>query len=185
MEDEKILRLIAQDDEKGLYELQKKYQPFIEYLLRGTLSKYPQDMEECLNDVKLKLWNGLKTYDNNKSSLKTFITHIVRNTAIDRIRQISRREHHIDKNLDVIEESDRGNECGKSAEEIVFLEEQKQQVLEGINKLKNTDKEIFLRKYYYLQSVAQIAAELDRSEKSIEGKLSRIRKKLKSILKEV
>ncbi len=185
MEDEKILCLIRQNKEKGLEELQKKYHYFIEYLLWGVLGKYPQDMEECLNDIMLKLWNNLKSYDSNKASLKTYITHIVRNTAIDRIRKINRDESYIDKNMDMMQENFRENGSSKSAEEIVFTREDKQILIAELEKLSTLDKEIFLRKYYYLQRVEQIASEMNRSEKSIEGKLSRIRKKLKKIAKVV
>lgn len=188
MEDNEIIELIKNEDEQGLIELQEKYGSFIEYIIRSILSKYPEDMEECFNDIRWKLWTGLKSYDGSKSSLKTYISHIARNAAIDCIRKINRHELHMDKNVDMIYENYSETQSTKSAEEEVFNSEKEmflqKKLLQEIDHLKKTDKEIFLRKYYYLQSVLQIAAEMNRSEKSIEGKLSRIRKKLKKALED-
>jgi RNA polymerase sigma-70 factor (ECF subfamily) len=185
MEDEKIIRLIAEQNEQGLIALRKKYQPFIDYLLHGMLGAYPQDLEECANDIELKLWNGLKQYDENKSSLKTYITHVVRNTAIDRLRKLEREHQHIDQNVDLNEKSQEHSGQVQSAEDVVFSTDTKNLVLNAISKLKKSEQEIFYRKYYYLQPVAQIAAELDCSEKSVESKLFRIRKKLQKYVEEV
>lgn len=186
MEDRDIIDLIKAEDERGLDELLKRYGPFIKYIISGVLSKYPQDMEECLNDIRYKLWTGIRTYDESKSTLKTYISYIARNCAIDSIRKINRHELNIDKNVDWLYEK-LNNTTSKSAEDEVFKSEHKDYVqkklVEEIRKLRKTEMEIFVRKYYYLQSVHQIATEFNCSEKSIEGKLSRIRKKLKKSLK--
>jgi RNA polymerase sigma-70 factor (ECF subfamily) len=185
MEDEKIIRLIISRDEKGLELLLEKYQSFILYLLHGMLASYPQDLEECFNDIRLKLWNNIESFDATRSSLKTYITHIVRNAAIDKIRKIKREQRYIDKTIN-FDEGYLGTVANEqSAEEIVFNEENKKMFLSAIKKLKKKDQELFFRKYYYLQPNAQIAEELGRSEKTIEGRITKIRKKIKQYVKEV
>ena len=64
-----------------------------------------------------------------------------------------------------------------------MLRRERIQALEqALNQLNRTDYLIFYRKYYYLQSTARIAAELGFSERAIEGRLYRIRKKLQKQL---
>lgn len=185
MEDEKIIRLIRSRNETGLEVLLEKYQTFILYLLNGILGAYPQDLEECLNDIRLKLWNNIEVYDEERSSLKTYITHIVRNSAIDKYRKINREEQYVDKSIDFQEEQTSTMPNEQSAEEIVFDEENKKMVIQAIKKLKKKEQELFVRRYYYMQSVRQIADELGRSEKTIEGRLTKIRKNIRENMKEV
>ncbi|MBR6567822.1 MAG: sigma-70 family RNA polymerase sigma factor [Clostridia bacterium] len=49
----------------------------------------------------------------------------------------------------------------------------------ALNKLSRKERELFYRKYYYLQSTAQIARELSATERAVEGKLYRIKRKLR------
>ena len=53
---------------------------------------------------------------------------------------------------------------------------------EALDKLSAWDRALFYRKYYYLQSTARIAAELGTTERAVEGKLYRIRKRLQTLL---
>ena len=52
----------------------------------------------------------------------------------------------------------------------------------ALSKLSQKDAALFYRKYYYMQSTAQIAAELGTTERAVEGKLYRIKKKLRKLL---
>lgn len=185
MEDEKIIRLIRSRDEKGLELLLERYQKFILYLLNGILGSHPQDLEECFNDIRLKLWNNIDSYDENQSNLKTYITHVARNSAIDRYRKINREDQYLDKSIDFHEEQNGTMPNEQSAEEIVFNEENKKMVIRAIKKLKKKEQELFVRRYYYMQSIRQIANELGRSEKTIEGRLTKIRKNIREYMKEV
>lgn len=52
----------------------------------------------------------------------------------------------------------------------------------ALSSLSRRDYLLFYRKYYYLQSTAQIAAELGVTERAVEGRLYRLRKKLQHLL---
>ena len=174
MEDKRIIELIKAGDELGLTVLLEKYGALIQYVIRGVLAKYPQDMEECFNDVSYKLWKGLQEFDENRCSLKNYTALIARNAAIDCIRKISREALQRDENVVV-----------KSAEEEYFggeKSDRQEQLLQAMQKLKKSEKELLLRKYFYLQPVSKIARELGCTERSVEGKLARIRKKLKKMM---
>ena len=57
--------------------------------------------------------------------------------------------------------------------------ERKAALLAALSQLSAMEKELFYRKYYYLQSTEQIASELSMTVRLVEGKLYRIKKKLR------
>lgn len=57
-----------------------------------------------------------------------------------------------------------------------------EELKKAIAALTYNERHIFYRKYYYMQRTGQIAAELGTTERSVEGKLYRIRKKLQNEL---
>ena len=95
--DEKILNLIRQNSNEGMQLIQKEYSAMIKYIVGGILST-EEDKEECINDVYLKIWQNISTYDSAKSKLSTCITSIARNAAVDRIRK-QRINDTLDENL--------------------------------------------------------------------------------------
>ena len=71
---------------------------------------------------------------------------------------------------------------GDGPEEQVLKAEERERLQEAIRNLSYQEQILFYRKYYYLQSTRQIAAELGTSERAVEGKLYRLRKKLQKAL---
>ena len=71
---------------------------------------------------------------------------------------------------------------GDGPEEQVLKAEERERLQQAIRNLSHQEQVLFYRKYYYLQSTRQIAAELGTSERAVEGKLYRLRKKLQKAL---
>ena len=65
---------------------------------------------------------------------------------------------------------------------LIVKKEREDAVREALGRLPVQDRALFYRKYYYLQSTAQIASELGMTERAAEGRLYRIRKKLRECL---
>lgn len=183
MNEKEILRKILEGEESGLDELMKKYSQYISYVISGMLSKYPQDMDECINDVRLKLWNGLKKYNEDVSSLRTYIARISRNAALDRLRMIRYHEKSVDKNTQIDNEDIHYK--NDSIEDTVIAKEMMKVLVNEIQKMKFAERDLYIRRYYYCQSIAQIARETGKTEKSVESKLARIKAKLKKKMREV
>ena len=57
-----------------------------------------------------------------------------------------------------------------------------QELLEALGRLLPEERVLFYRKYYYLQSTARIAAELGMTERAVEGKLYRLKRRLRKLL---
>lgn len=168
------MKRLGQDDHEALEHLLAHYDGMLRYIISGMLSD-PQDQEDCLAQVRAKLWEGRHQYDREKASPTTWLTALCRNTAYDHLRAQHRRGFP--------EELDPHRpDPTPGPEEKVLQKERVQRLQEALDKLSARDRTLFYRKYYYLQSTARIAAELGTTERAVEGKLYRIRKRLQTLL---
>ena len=171
MTEREILDLIRNRNQDGLSELLKHYRPMISYIIAPILLN-PEDQEECVSEVTLKVWDNILTFDENKSGFKTWLTAITRNTALNHLRK---NQKHTQVDLD--SENIRAKEG--NPEEIILKKEKQEQLYKVLNNLDSKEKTLFYRKYYYMQSTAQIAREMGITERAVEGKLYRIKKKIR------
>lgn len=178
MKDEKILKLIKKKDEKGLAALADKYEKLLQYIASGILGNRIMDVEECVNDAYYKIWTNIDRYDLNRASFKTYLKVIVRNTALNRIRDINRTQSmlYTDDISDVLKEY--ADYCDNPEKKAVQKEDI--EVLEDIIKdLAKKDQELVIRRYFYLQSSKKISESMDMSVTAIDSRLSRLRVKIK------
>ena len=175
MEQENRLDGLRSGSHEALEALLAEYGPMMAYIVRGILAD-PHEAEDCLAQVRAKLWEKAPLYDGEKAGLATWITAVCRNTAYDRLRALERRARRTG------ELSEDSPDLSPGPEEEVLRRERAQALREALNTLSAADRRLFYRKYYYLQSTAQIAAELGTTERAVEGRLYRIRKRLQKQL---
>ncbi len=174
MKEQEIIELLLQKNEKGMDALLKHYGPLIRYVIAPVL-KNEQDREDCLSEVAMKVWEKIEQFDRQKGSWNAWLTAVARNTALNFSRSISR--------YDIAEElSENIPSPELSAEEEVIRQEQQEAVNLALRQLSSKERMLFYRKYYYLQSTAQIASELGMTERAVEGKLYRLKKQLRNTL---
>ena len=158
-----------------LERLLQEHGPMMAYIVRGILSD-PHEAEDCLAQIKAKLWEKAALYDAEKSSPATWLTAVCRNAAYDRLRALKRQSNRTGELTPDIPDPAPG------PEERILREERAKALRAAILQLSFADQQLFYRKYYYLQSTQRIAAELSTSERAVEGRLYRIRKKLQKQL---
>ena len=158
-----------------LEQLIQEHSPMMEYIVQGILPD-PHEAEDCLAQIKAKLWEKAGTYDAEKSSPATWLTAVCRNAAYDRLRALKRQSERTGELSEHIPDPAPG------PEELVLRTERQAALRQAIARLSVADQQLFYRKYYYLQPTARIAAELSTSERAVEGRLYRIRKKLQKQL---
>ena len=163
MEDKELLRLINRDGERGLQAALELYGNTVKTVIDRVLFRFPQDAEECAADTFLKLWKNRHKLRN--TPIRAWLIVAARNTAIDRYRKLSREE--------VIPMPD-------STDDTILLSEEKIGTL--IDSMIPPDREIFIRKYYFLETAQEIAAATNRSVDDINARLSRGRKRLREEL---
>jgi len=175
VDDKVIATLLRQHDDDGMAALIQKYGRLIRYVISGILGT-GESAEDCYSEVCMRIWEKAAEYDETRGSLRTFLTVIARNTAVDMLRLAKRRES--------FESSEAAETCSSdSTPEKQFLQtEEKLNLYKAIEKLSWQERNIFYRKYYYMQSVKQIAAELGLPQRAVEGRLYRIRKRLQKEL---
>ena len=170
---QEIITLLQQKDQTGMQLFLQHYTPFMRYIIRPILPN-EADIEDCLSEISLKVWDKIDGFDPDRGSFAAWLTALTRNTAINRARQLARRQH---EPLTEDTVSDK-----PSPEELLLQRERQEMLKSALLSLNAKEQILFYRKYYYLQSTAQIAAELGSTERAVEGKLYRLRKKLQKLL---
>jgi len=149
------------------------YNKLLWFIVGGVLSHVgtAEDIEECISDVYVKLWCNPKAYDPNKGSLKTFIAIVAKRQAIDMYRKLSKVEFV---------------ELDETTIPAVVEKHDSYTVLyEAINQMKEPDKEILMRRYFFDEKPGKIAGEMSIPVKEVKNRLYRTRKRLHRFLSAV
>ncbi len=173
MREEEILALLRARDEAGMEEMLKHYGPLMRYIIAPIL-RDAHDREDCLSEAAVRVWENFDTYDDTRGSLAAWITAVTRNTALNMIRRNNRQQTD-----EIAAETP---SPAPTPEEIILQKERTRVLSQAVDTLRPRDRNLFYRKYYYLQSTARIAAELGMTERAVEGRLYRIKKKLRSLM---
>ena len=165
-----MIAQLLQQDERGMEALLLHYGPLMRYIIAPILPD-PQDREECLSEASLRVWQ----FDAARGSWSAWLTAVTRNTALNFQRSAAR---HGD--TQTLPEDAPSPEA--SPEEALIQAERRAALHDALARLGQNDRALFYRKYYYLQSTAQIAAELGMTERAVEGRLYRLKKRLRTML---
>ena len=178
MDDQKIIELFYERSEQAITELSKKYGSLCEKIADNILNNH-LDAEECVNDAYLAVWNTIPPQ--NPDSLVSYVCRIVRNQAIKKYHENTalKRNSIYDTSLDELEEvlpSSASVEGELEAKEVSAMIDR---FLETLDKQSRT---MFIRRYWYSDSIEEIALSFKTSKHYISVRLSRIRKALKKYL---
>lgn len=174
MRESDVVKYLLARDERGVSELVKHYGPLMRYIIAPILSD-ERDREEALSMVTMRVWEKIMTFDAEKGSFAAWLTALCRNTALN-----FARGQRKDISLDTLSEEEACPE--PTPEENVLISERKQALRLALMTLSQKERTLFYRKYYYRQSTSQIAAELGMTARAVEGKLYRIKRKLRDCL---
>ncbi len=172
MATEALLKRLRDHEDGALEELRLRYAPRIRYVIAPILGD-GRDREEALSDVLLRVWESIGSFDGSRGNFNAWLTAIARNTAVDRARRTPPQEGELQENFP---------DPQGSPEEILIKKEQAASLQRALTELGRDELLLFYRKYYYRQSTAQIAAEYGLTERGVEGRLYRIRQKLRKAL---
>lgn len=175
MRNQEIILLLKNSNGIESERILNQFRPLILYIISPILGD-ERDKEECLSDVYLTVWNKIEQYDPEKSNFTTWLTVIARNTALN----YSRKANKIRTNEGELDEKLVSKEGNPEKE---LIEKENSELLKkAIGSLSKSDRILFYRKYYYSQPISQIASETGMTERAVEGKLYRIKKKLRKLL---
>lgn len=174
VQEQEMIAQLLQKDERGMEALLLHYGPLMRYIIAPILPD-PQDREECLSEVSMRVWSRVAQFDPARGSWTAWLTAITRNTARNYHRSAQNR-----RDTQAIPEGTPAPDA--SPEEAILQAERSAALHDALARLGQNDRALFYRKYYYLQSTAQIAAELGMTVRAVEGRLYRLKKQLRRML---
>lgn len=168
-EDRQLLQKVCRDPQEGLGEILALYGGTL-YAQVHHILQDPRDAEECLADVLVQCWRMAARLENQQTNLKGWLLVTARNKAIDRYRRLRR------ENTEPLPE-----DFALIAEELVEprRSEAEEVMADLVDELEPPDREIFIRRYYGLQSSKEIGHALQMEEHTVNVRLSRGRARLK------
>lgn len=182
MDDNKIIDLFWDRNETAIEEISAVYGRYCRKIAFNILAS-EEDVEECLNDTWLGAWNSIPPA--RPDCLSAFLGKITRNLAISRYRA----GHAIKRTGDRLSESidELGEITGLSSDNVEEAVDKK--ALEtAINKYLDTctqkQRRLFVRRYFYMDSVAEIADLYGLGQSDVKVTLLRMRRSLKKMLEE-
>lgn len=179
MEDGKIIELLWERSEEGLNELSKKYGANCKRVA-GNILNNPLDAEECVNDAFLAVWNTVPPQ--NPDPLSAYLYRVVRNQALKKYHAntAEKRNSVYDVAFEEIEDCIASS---VSVEDETGAAEMTRKINAFLETLDKTGQIIFIRRYWYSDSIGEIAEYLQTNVNAVSIRLSRIRKKLAAFLK--
>lgn len=174
MKEEWILRKMRQADPAGLEALMDRYIPYVSTVVWNILRSHmpKEDAEEIVSDVFLAAWD--QAADIKPGYARQWLGAVARNKAKNRLRLMG---HDLPLEEDVLEIPDEFTPVTKAEKA-----EERRQVRRAVNSLGEPDREIFLRHYFFAQTVAEIGSCMRLNESTVKTKLRRGRQKLKEML---
>ncbi len=179
MEDKEIVDLYWLRSESAISETRSKYGKYC-YAIAYNILCNIEDSEECVNDTYLRAWNSMPQH--RPSVLKTFLGKITRNLALNRYKVLSagKRDHgRVPLALDELRECVPGEDNTAHIVDDLALAEILNQFLSSLSV---DQRKIFMRRYWYLSSIKEIAEEYGVGESKVKMSLMRSRSKLKTLL---
>ena len=179
MEDQEIVALYWQRSEDAIRETAAKYETYLTKVARNVLSD-AEDSRECVNDTYLAAWNSMP--EHRPEILSTYLGKITRQLSIDRFRKrnsLKRRASEYALSLSELEDSFADSSTPEQVLDEALLAEA---VSVFLRSLPDRERNVFLGRYYFFDSVKEVAAYCGLSEANAKSILFRTRQKLKAYL---
>lgn len=180
MVDEQIVALYWQRNEQAIKESDAKYGSYCFTIANNILSSH-EDSEECVNDTWLRAWTVIPPQ--RPKRLSAFFAKIIRNLSLNKYKAKmteKRGRNEVTIALDELEECIAGSSNVESA---ILQNEMSDSISYFLHTLSERDCNIFIRRYFYVYSIEEIAAHYHMKESNVLMNLSRTRKKLRDYLR--
>lgn len=179
MNDERLVQQFWDRNEDAITGSKRQYGSYCLYIAENILHNR-EDSEECLNDALLAAWESIPP--KRPENLKTYLGKLIRETAISRWRKNKAAKRITPDSvvsLDELEEM-----IGESrVEESVEEEELSRSISSFLRAVKETERNIFVRRYWYYDSIDSICTRYGFSKGKVLMTLKRTRDKLAEHLK--
>jgi RNA polymerase sigma factor (sigma-70 family) len=207
--DDDLAQRLHQRDPEALETLISRYSREIFYFIRVVLDGVgvAQDAEECVNDLFVAVWQEIDSFDPVRGTLRTWLTMRAKYIALDRRRQMCRRQAHNTQSADEIRQwtssdSGRGRKAfgwggydndnratlpphpESSMENLLEQSERREELRLALATLPELDRYLIYQRYFKFASTEELAAKTGLTRHAVDTRLWRARKSLREALKE-
>ncbi len=157
------------------------YGPTVAYIVKKILEGTGrlQDVEECVSDIFVEVWDRIEGYHTEKGNLKTWIMMIGKYKALDYRRRLLKKQSEVLNDNQVVYLKAKDNTESK-----VLSKEKYDQMIQALKEYNAQDRELFIQRYFYYYSIETLAKEYDLSRQAVENRLYRARKYLREMLED-
>lgn len=176
MDDRCIVELFLERSEEALLQTDIKYGRYCHRIAFNVLGN-DEDSEECVNDAYMRVWGSIPP--NEPTSLSSYVGKITRNLALDKLRQKNsgkRGSGEVPVLLDELAECVSGRDELARRQDSAEITEAINSFLEALNPV---ERGVFMRRYWMMEPIADVAARYDISVSKTTTMLFRLRTKLK------
>ncbi len=206
--DDDLAKRLSERDPEALETLITRYSREVFYFIRLVLDGVgvAQDAEECVNDLFVAVWQEIESFDTGRGTLRTWLTMRAKYIALDRRRQLCRRQTHILQSADESRQwtSDSGGgrkvhgwggydsdnrvalppHPASSMEHLLEQTERREELRLALATLPELDRYLIYQRYFKFASTEELAAKTGLTRHAVDTRLWRARKSLREALKE-
>lgn len=181
MDDAKIVQLYWERDEQAIHLTADKYGHYCTSIAKNILGNQ-EDTEECVNDTYMNAWNSMPPHRPN--ILSTFLGKITRNLSLNRYKHNAADKRGGGQMMVIFDEIAELVSDTDSVEEEIDRKELVKAIDSFLGTLSIEKRSLFVRRYWYFDSISDIAIRFGMTENNVSVTLNRLRLKLHSYLSE-
>lgn len=181
MQDDRIVELYWQRDEAAIRETEQKYGRYLLKIACNILYSV-EDSQESVNDTYLKAWTSMPPH--RPSLLSTYLGKITRELSIDRFRSRHREKRRASEYAVSLSELEECVTDGDTTGQRVELHLLAEAINVYLRTLSPESRHTFVMRYYYLDSIKEIAGYMGMSQSKVKSMLHRTRTGLRTYLKQ-
>ena len=206
--DDDLVQRLHERNPEALETLISRYSREIFYFIRLVLDGIgvAQDAEECVNDLFVAVWQEIDSFDPGRGTLRTWLTMRAKYIALDRRRQLCRRQTHTMQSADENRWASSDSGGGRkgygwggydsdnrvtlpahpesSMEHLLEQSERREELRQALATLPELDRYLIYQRYFKFASTEELAAKTGLTRHAVDTRLWRARKSLREALKE-
>lgn len=181
MEDSRIVQLYWDRNQAAISVTTEKYGHYCQAIARNILGN-EEDAEECVNDAYLRAWNSMPP--NRPAMLSAYLGKITRNLSLNRYKRCMADKRGGGETAAVLEELEDCVSGADDTEQEIIRKELLREINDFLGNLPKEKRGLFVRRYWYMDTIPEVAAGFGMTENNVSVSLNRIRRQLRDYLTE-
>lgn len=178
MDDASIIQLFWDRQEQAIEETDKKYGRLCFRLAYNILNRN-EDSEECVSDTYFNIWNSIP--DDRPEHFTAYICQIVKRIALKKFRY-NRAYKRNEESVVPIDDLSYIVSGKDNPEDMAVMKELSRSISTFLMQQKNRERQMFIRRYWYYDSIENIAELFQMNPRTVSTVLFRMRNRLKKFL---